>query len=44
MLLTHFFINNNVLVGEIMPMHLGKTFNFADNEQNYFAVAERSSK
>jgi len=36
--------NNNVLVGEIIPMHLGKTFNFADNEQNYFAVVERSSK
>lgn len=36
--------NNNVLVGEIITMHLGKTFNFADNEQNYFAVAERSSK
>ena len=36
--------DNNVHVGEIMSMNLGKTFNFADNEQNYFAVAERNSK
>lgn len=35
--------NNKVIVGEIMTMPLGKTFNFADNEENYFAVAERSS-
>lgn len=34
--------NNNVFVGEIVTMPLGKTFNFADNEQNYFAVAERN--
>ena len=34
--------NNNVHIGEIMNMPLGKTFNFADNEQNYFAVAERN--
>lgn len=34
--------NNNVLVGEIINMPLGKIFNFADNEQNYFAVAERN--
>ena len=34
--------NNNVLVGEIISMPFGKTFNFAYNEQNYFAVAERN--
>ncbi|MCC3868026.1 VOC family protein [Terrisporobacter mayombei] len=36
--------NNNVLVGEIINMPFGKTFNFADNEQNYFAVAERNKQ
>ena len=35
--------NNNVTVGEVVHMHLGKTFNFADHEGNYFAVAERSN-
>lgn len=34
--------NNNVTVGEIISMPSGKTFNFADDEQNYFAVAERN--
>lgn len=34
---------NNVTVGEVVHMPLGKTFNFADYEGNYFAVAERSN-
>lgn len=33
--------NNNVTVGEIINMPTGKTFNFADSEENYFAVIER---
>lgn len=33
--------NNNVNVGEIINMPTGKTFNFADSEENYFAVIER---
>ncbi len=33
--------NNNVTVGEIMDMPTGKTFNFADSEENYFAVIEK---
>jgi lactoylglutathione lyase len=33
--------NNNVTVGEIVDMPSGKVFNFADSEQNYFAVMER---
>ncbi len=36
--------NNNVILGEIMTIPLGRTFNFADNEQNYFAVVEKSNK
>lgn len=32
---------NNVRVGEIVAMPIGKTFNFPDNEGNYFAVLER---
>ena len=35
-------INNNVTVGEIMDMPTGKTFNFADSEENYFAVIEKN--
>lgn len=35
--------NNNVTVGEVVHMPLGKTFNFADHEGNYFAVVERSN-
>ncbi|MDU5740184.1 MAG: VOC family protein [Clostridium sp.] len=34
--------NNNVTVGEIMDMPTGKTFNFADSEENYFAVIEKN--
>ncbi|TFD94333.1 VOC family protein [Jeotgalibacillus sp. R-1-5s-1] len=30
----------NVTVGEIVDMPAGRVFNFADNEQNYFAVME----
>ncbi|MEH7386364.1 VOC family protein [Bacillus sp. JJ1521] len=33
--------NKNVTVGEIVNMPSGKVFNFADNEENYFAVMER---
>lgn len=32
--------NKNVTVGEMMKMPFGKVFNFADNEENYFAVME----
>ena len=34
--------NNNVTVGEIMDMPTGKTSNFADSEENYFAVIEKN--
>lgn len=30
--------NKNVKVGEIVNMPFGRIFNFADNEENYFAV------
>ncbi|MET3209373.1 UNVERIFIED_CONTAM: lactoylglutathione lyase [Paenibacillus sp. PvR008] len=30
--------NKNVKVGEIVNMPFGRVFNFADNEENYFAV------
>ncbi|KQL54203.1 glyoxalase [Heyndrickxia shackletonii] len=33
--------NNNVKVGEIVNMPSGRVFNFADNEENYFAVMEK---
>ncbi|WP_423800000.1 VOC family protein [Neobacillus sp. SAB-20_R2A] len=33
--------NNNVTVGEIVNMPSGRVFNFADNENNYFAVMEK---
>ena len=33
--------NKNVKVGEIVNMPSGRVFNFADNEQNYFAVMEK---
>ncbi len=32
--------NKNVTVGEIVNMPTGKVFNFADHEENYFAVME----
>ncbi|MBT2682329.1 VOC family protein [Bacillus sp. ISL-37] len=33
--------NKNVLVGEIVNMPSGRVFNFADDEENYFAVMEK---
>ncbi|ADM69972.1 hypothetical protein GMA19_02161 [Paenibacillus polymyxa E681] len=33
--------NKNVKVGEIVDMPLGRVFNFADHEDNYFAVMEK---
>ncbi|WP_404331925.1 VOC family protein [Mesobacillus maritimus] len=32
--------NKNITVGEIITMPSGRVFNFADNEENYFAVME----
>ena len=40
--LHHTLSNENVTVGEIVTMPSGKVFNFADSEQNYFAVMEKS--
>ncbi|PZX07507.1 lactoylglutathione lyase [Psychrobacillus insolitus] len=34
--------NNNITVGEIVDMPSGRVFNFADSEENYFAVMEKS--
>jgi lactoylglutathione lyase len=34
-------LNKNVTVGEIVNMPSGKVFNFADSENNYFAVMEK---
>lgn len=34
--------NKNVTVGEIINMPSGRVFNFADSEENYFAVMEKS--
>jgi len=34
-------LNKNITVGEIVNMPTGKVFNFADNENNYFAVMEK---
>jgi lactoylglutathione lyase len=31
----------NIIVGEIVNMPSGRVFNFADSEQNYFAVMEK---
>lgn len=33
--------NKNITVGEIMELPSGRVFNFADNEENYFAVSEK---
>jgi lactoylglutathione lyase len=33
--------NKNITVGEIVTMPSGKVFNFADFEENYFAVMEK---
>ncbi len=34
-------IDKNVTVGEIVDMPMGRVFNFADDEENYFAVMEK---
>jgi lactoylglutathione lyase len=34
--------NKNIKVGEIVNMPSGRVFNFADSEDNYFAVMEKS--
>jgi lactoylglutathione lyase len=36
--------SENVKVGEIVELPSGKVFNFADDEEHYFAVMERSNK
>lgn len=35
------FSDNNIKVGEIVSMPSGRVFNFADNEENYFAIMEK---
>lgn len=35
------FTEKNVTVGEIVTIPGGRVFNFADNENNYFAVMEK---
>lgn len=35
------FSDKNITVGEMVEMPTGKVFNFADNEENYFAVIEK---
>lgn len=35
------FSDKNITVGEIVNMPGGRVFNFADNEENYFAVIEK---
>ncbi|MGB8002283.1 MAG: VOC family protein [Anaerobacillus sp.] len=35
------FSNKNITVGEMVTMPSGRVFNFADDENNYFAVMER---
>jgi lactoylglutathione lyase len=35
------FSNKNIIVGEIVNMPSGRVFNFADSEENYFAVMEK---
>jgi lactoylglutathione lyase len=34
------FTDKNITVGEIVSIPGGRVFNFADNEENYFAVTE----
>lgn len=34
------FASKNIIVGEIVAMPSGRVFNFADHEENYFAVME----
>lgn len=35
-------LNADVTLGKVMEMPAGKVFNFADHEQNYFAVMEKA--
>ncbi|MEC0240260.1 VOC family protein [Paenibacillus dokdonensis] len=35
--------DKNIKVGDIVNLPTGKVFNFADNEDNYFAVLEKSN-
>jgi lactoylglutathione lyase len=35
------FSDKNIKGGEIVNMPSGRVFNFADNEENYFAVMEK---
>ncbi|MCM3675442.1 VOC family protein [Peribacillus simplex] len=35
------FSEKNIKVGELVNMPSGRVFNFADNEDNYFAVMEK---
>ena len=35
------FSDKNIKVGEIVNMPSGRVFNFADNEENYFAIMEK---
>ncbi|AOH54966.1 glyoxalase [Peribacillus muralis] len=35
------YLDKNIKVGEMVTMPSGKVFNFADNEDNYFAVMEK---
>ena len=35
------FQDKNITVGEMVEMPGGKVFNFADDEGNYFAIAEK---
>ena len=34
-------LNKTITVGDIVNMPSGRVFNFADNEENYFAVMEK---
>lgn len=34
-------LNKNITIGDIVNMPSGRVFNFADNEENYFAVMEK---
>ncbi len=34
-------MNKKITVGEIVNMPSGRVFNFADNEENYFAIMEK---
>lgn len=35
------FLDKNITVGELVNMPNGRVFNFADNENNYFAIMEK---